>query len=59
MHSMQTIANSKLCCHVYFFLHVICYTSKLLCCKKNTMVMTIFSRMCKIFVLFVLFVMGG
>jgi hypothetical protein len=53
MHSMQTTANSKFYCHVFSFLHVACCTSKLLCCKKGTMVMTYFFGVWQKFILFV------
>jgi hypothetical protein len=54
MHLVQTIANSKFCCHVYFFLHVVCYTSKLLCCKKGIVVMIDFFGVAKISFFFLL-----
>ncbi len=59
MHLMQTIGNSKFCCHVYSFLHVVCYTSKLLCCKKGIMVMIDFFGVWQKSILFVFFVVGG
>jgi hypothetical protein len=35
MHSVQTIGNSKFYCHVYSFLHVVCYTSKTLVLQEG------------------------